>query len=56
MAVLGPACRVYASTSRRVTLGANNMSPEATVWTAAMSRSGGVSLSRKPDAPARSAW
>ena len=43
------------SMTRFVIEGESSASPEATTWIAATSCSGGVSLSRKPLAPARSA-
>lgn len=45
----------YASTSRRVTVGAKSRSPECTAWIAATRSPGGVVLRRNPLAPARSA-
>ena len=51
----GAARRTNASMTRRVTPGASSDSPAATTRIAAASSSAGASLSRKPEAPARSA-
>ncbi len=51
----GAGRRTNASITRRVTPGASSDSPAATTRTAAASSSAGASLSRKPEAPARSA-
>src|SRR6476619_5228601 len=47
--------RTNSAITRRVTTGESSASPPATTWIASTSCSGGVSLSRKPLAPARSA-
>ena len=54
-AASGVGCRAIRSITRRVTDGESSESPAATVWMAAISSSGLVRLSRKPDAPALSA-